>query len=250
VKRRIFKISAALFLLFFILLGFSSRGITHTIFNKIQQQYHLLVSKNMETIETEHFIIRHEEEEVAEVTANIAEKYYKKLREKFNYHTEDKIPIIVYSDMDKMKKTAALKAESTPMGLYSGSTIRILSPEQWIDPEENMKEIFEKEGPIIHELVHYIVDDITKGNHQEWFFEGMSLYTEYLYTGFVIGKNREYDTLYTISELENNFRDLDQIKAYYSSFMIIKTLAEENNFEYLNNMLQYLSEGKNLKIII
>ncbi len=249
-KRKSIKIFAALFLLLFILLGSSSRGITHTLINKIQQQYFLFSSRNMEAIETEHFIIKYEKEEAAEMTADIAEKYYEKLSEKFDYQVENKIPIIIYSDIEKMKKTASQKTKSVPMGLYKGNTIQILSPEIWIDSKENMKEIFEKEGPVIHEMAHYIVDDITNGNHEEWFFEGMSLYTEYLYTGFVIGKNSSFETLYSINELKNKFRNLDQIKAYYSSFMIIKSIAEENNFEYLNNMLQYLSEGKNLKINI
>lgn len=218
----------------------------HQVINDLEQKYFLLSSQNMQVLETEHFIIRFEDkEEEARLTANIAEKYYTLLSARFEYEANEKIPIIIYQDAEKMKKTAFMKSERTPMGLYIGKTIQILSPSNWINSEDHKAEIFEKEGPVIHEMVHYIVDDITKGNYEEWFFEGMSLYTEYLYTGYMIS-NDEYETIYSIDDLEKNFRKLDQAKAYYSSFMLVKKMAEENNFEYLNNVLQCLRNDNDL----
>ncbi len=246
-KRKIVKISIALFLLTFILFTSSLKDVTHNVLNKIEQKYFLFVSRDMDSFETENFVIKYEDEEEAELTAAIAEKYFKPLSEKFNYEAKGKIPIILHRDIEKMKKTAFMKTQGIPMGLYIGNTIHILSPGIWIKSDKKKAEIFEEEGPIIHEMVHYIVDDITKGNHKEWFFEGISLYTEYLYTGFVIGDAVQHEELYAFDELVNNFKDLDQIKAYYSSFIAIKTLAEENNFEYLNSMLQYLREGNILE---
>lgn len=203
----------------------------------IQKSYYSFISREMATIETAHFIIKYEDKKEAELVARIAEKYYEPVCEIYRYKTDKKIPIIIHSDIEAMNRAVYLKSEQVPMGIFSGKTIQILSPKIWIK-EEELEEIFEKQGPIIHEMSHYIVDDITKGNYDQWLFEGLALYTEYLYTGYVIGKDKEFDILYTIDELEKNFSQLDTIKAYYSSFIIIKTAIEENHVEYLDNMLE------------
>lgn len=246
-KKKAMLLTIVFFAMFIFLFSTLLKTSAHQAINNIEQKYFLWTSKNMQALETEHFIIRFENnEKEARLTANIAEKYYALLSDKFEYKADKKIPIIIYQNAEKMKKTAFMKSEGTPMGLYIGKTIQILAPSNWIDSEDHKAKIFEEKGPIIHEMVHYMVDDITKGNYEEWFFEGMSLYTEYLYTGYIISDD-DYESLYSINDLKERFRKLDQIKAYYSSFMIIKKMAEEKNFEYLNNVLQYLRKDNDLK---
>lgn len=247
-RKKIIILTIALTSIWSVLFANQLQASAHQFINTIQKSYFLFASKNMKVLETEHFFIRYEsEKEEAQLTAEIAEKYFAELSNRFDYETDEKIPIIIYEDMEKMKKTAFMKAQSVPMGLYTGKTIQILSPDVWIQSSENKAEIFEKEGPIIHEMVHYIVDDITKGNHKEWFFEGISLYTEYLYTGYVIGEEKPDRKAYSLHQLEQNFKELNQIDAYYSSFIMIKNMVEENDVEYLNNVLQYLGKGKSLQ---
>lgn len=226
-----------------IFLFFNTNISFYSLINTAQHAYYSYRSKDMESLKTEHFIVKYEDKDEALIVASLAEKYYEPLSEMYNYNTDEKIPIIIHSDAEGMSQSVSLKSDNVPMGIYSGKTIQILSPKVWIE-EEDFAETFEKQGPIIHEMSHYMVDDITQGNHSQWFFEGVALYTEYLYTGYVIADDQEFDELYTIEELQNSFLELDTKKAYYSSFMIIKTAIEENNLEYLNYMLECLEEGQ------
>ncbi|NLK71883.1 MAG: hypothetical protein GX285_02540 [Clostridiales bacterium] len=250
-KRKGIIFAVALLLLLVFIFSSGIKTAANLLLANIQKQYFLLASKDMNTLETENFIIRYEDStENANMTAAIAEKYYGLLSQEFDFHSEKKIPIIVYNDIQKMKKTAFMKTDGIPMGLYVGKTVQVLSPDIWIPSDKNKAQIYEKRGPIIHELTHYIVDEITGGNHDKWFFEGISLYMEYQYTGYVIGNKSKDKELYTLAELENSFSELNQIKAYYSSFMYIKSLVEEKDFEYLKNVLQYFKDNENTKIFI
>ncbi|MCG8482329.1 MAG: hypothetical protein MJA31_03395 [Clostridia bacterium] len=241
-KRFIFAAALSVIAIF---LFFTANISFYSVESAVQNVYYSYVSRDMKSLNTAHFTIKYEDIEEAELVASIAEKYYKSLSDMYHYTSEKRIPIIIHSNKEAMSQSVFLKSDKVPMGVYTGKTIQILSPKVWINETENLAEIFEKQGPIIHEMSHYMVDDITKGNHSQWFFEGIALYTEYLYTGYVIGDHQQFDDLYTVDELEENFSELDTIKAYYSSFMLIKDTIEENNLEYLNYMLECLEEGNN-----
>lgn len=243
--KKVLFFTASLFFILAIFIFINFKASAHEVVSTVQMSYFQYASKDMNVLETEHFEIKynHNKQEADMVEAT-AEKYYDALSRLYDYEADGKISIIIHDDVEEMKKFVFMRSDSVPMGLYIGKTIHILSPSIWIESKENIEEIFEKHGPIIHEMSHYMVDDLTQGNYDTWFFEGVALYTEYLYTGYTIGSNYNYDTIYSIEEMEKNFHKLDKIKAYYSSFMHIKALVEENNLEYLNYMIKCLDEGQ------
>lgn len=221
---------------FLILIVLMQVGVLNKIGYVFQNKYVHFVARDMKIKETEHFIIRYEDEEEAKIVAKIGEKYYEEVSAFHNYNHEKKIPIMIYNRAE-MGQTALLKDDNVPMGYYSAGVIQILSPGEWIDDGENMEEIFHAQGPVIHEMSHFMMDQSTGAVSETWIHEGIALYIEYKTTGYTIADESQYHDLYTIEELED-FNKLDKIKAYYSSFIIIKNIMEENDVEYWGNMLE------------
>jgi hypothetical protein len=57
-----------------------------------------------------------------------------------------------------MATRIGLGTGSTAMGVYYGGVISILEPEKWVGRSHDIAEVFNKEGPVLHELTHYAVD--------------------------------------------------------------------------------------------
>ncbi len=199
--------------------------------------------------ETNRYIIRYENEEdkeIAELTSRILDKHYDKVCSMFNYYPEDKVNIIIYDDSDFLIKNTKLQKGKPPLGVYYSGIISILSPEIWIDDRENLAEIYEENGPVVHEFTHLIVDDITKGNYPMWLTEGIALYTEYETTGFEWGKNLKNADKLTIEDLNNNFEELNPNLSYRRSFEIVYNLSEDRGFDKIRLLLDTLGEGNSM----
>ncbi|EOD00182.1 peptidase MA family metallohydrolase [Caldisalinibacter kiritimatiensis] len=218
------------------------------IFNDIHKKKILDSVKDYEVMETENFIIRYTSQDIkaAEITKEIAEKYYDDVCTMFDYFPKEKVNIIIYSDSKKLLDNTNLNKKNPPLGVYFGGVINILSPYVWIDNDSNMKKIYEKEGPIVHEFTHYLVDEISKGNYPMWLTEGLALYTEYKMTGFEWGKGIEFEEV-TIEELNNNFYGINQSLAYRKSFEVVKDISETWGFNNLILILNNLGTGDSFK---
>ncbi len=208
----------------------------------------LTYAENLEIIETENFIIRYETEEkkYAELTANIADKYYEEICNMFEYYPSRKSEIIIYSNERDFLDTLKFDRGDTPIGVYYSGVINILSPEIWISDLEEINEIYEFNGPVIHEFAHMLIDDITKGNYPMWLTEGLALYTEYKITGF---EWEDYDSdeyKITLEDLDKSFDDIDQNMAYRKSFEVVKNISDTWGFDKLMNMLDILGKGNNI----
>ncbi|WP_427340526.1 peptidase MA family metallohydrolase [Caloranaerobacter sp. DY30410] len=221
----------------------------NALFNNIEKKRILANIKNYGILETEHFVIRFdgENEEIAYLTGKVAEKYYNAICEMFNYYPEEKSIIIIYNDGNELLKNTRLSKQTYPMGVYYSGVINILSPKLWINDIENFNVIYEKEGPIVHEFTHLIVDKITHGNYPMWLTEGIALYTEYKLTGFEWGKDIRHVDEVDIKSLDKNFYELDQYIAYRKSFEVIKKISDIWGFKKLKDILITLGEGNNIK---
>jgi hypothetical protein len=149
-----------------------------------------------------------------------------------------------------MNNTLNLPSNQKSMGLYYSGFISILTPSAWIeDTDKNViKDIFAKSGPAVHELTHYFVDRATDGNYPIWFTEGTALFFENKITGFEWGENKVYDMpRYTISQLEDNFENLNTDYAYRSSFEIIREYVNNNSIDDLLNIMKKLGEGYSIE---
>ncbi|WP_069650730.1 peptidase MA family metallohydrolase [Caloranaerobacter ferrireducens] len=225
------------------------KGSINTLYNNIEKKRILANIKDYDILETKHFVIRFDEEnkEVAYLTGEIAEKYYNVVCKMFDYYPKEKSIIIIYDDGNELLKNTRLNKQTYPIGVYYGGVINILSPKLWINDIENFNMVYEKDGPIVHEFTHLIVDKITHGNYPMWLTEGIALYTEYKLTGFEWGKDIQYVDKVDIKSLDKNFYELDQYIAYRKSFEVIKKISDVWGFEKLKDILITLGEGNNLK---
>ena len=219
----------------------------YPLLRELQHELIVYKAKDYHMIETEHFIIRHEiqDDEVIDLVAKAAEEKYKEMTKMFQYDPKDKITVIVYDDPQKLMENTNLRQSKPPMGVYYASTIQVLSPRLWVPADQDMESTFLNQGPMVHEFTHLLVDDLTRGNYPLWFTEGMALYQEYVQTGYEWGKNLSYDGApFTVEELTNNFDGLDEMLAYKRSFELVRSLAEREGFDSLNQVLGELNKGK------
>ncbi|WP_432405770.1 peptidase MA family metallohydrolase [Wukongibacter sp. M2B1] len=201
--------------------------------------------EDYEEIETEHFIIRHNTDDLdtLELVERASEEYYDEICKQYDYYPTDKTIVVLYENSEELLENANLAKSKPPMGVYYASTIQILSPKIWCPEDEDIESIFMNEGPMVHEFTHLIIDDITKGNYPLWFTEGLALYSEYIYTGYEWGKEIEEEKIYTIDELTNNFNNLDQYVAYTQSFRMVKHMVDTYGFNSVKEILEKLENG-------
>jgi len=213
----------------------------------IEKTRMLRAVKDYQTIDTEHFTIRYSDDiEIAKLTENIAEKYFDEVCSIFDYEPEEKVDIIIYNDKEALLENTRLNKSSSPMGLYYSGVISVLSPRLWVNNGEDINEVYEMNGPVVHEFTHYIVDEITNGNYPMWLTEGIALYTEYKTTGFEWGEGYSDSQDITIEELNSNFSELDQGLAYRRSFEVVNSISEKWGFDKLNIILDTLGEGSSI----
>jgi len=202
---------------------------------------------------TEHFIIRYDEgidRDILDLVEKTAEEKYNQMVEIFNYQVSNKILIVLYNDVEELKKNTMLKEYPPPMGVYYANSIHLLNPRYWIE-EENLEKVFYSQGPMLHELAHLFVDHIAKGNYPAWFTEGVSLYLEYEVDGYQWGEEVDLkEEEYTLEILTNKFHQLDEYLAYTQSFRIIKKFVSEKGMKSLIDIIKALGEGNDIQNFI
>lgn len=220
----------------------------YPVVKQIEKARVLNYAKDFEILETENFIIRYEKEdkEYAQLTGNIADKYYEEICNMFGYHPSTKSDIIIYNNEKDFLDILKFDRGNTPIGVYYSGIINILSPQIWISDSEDINEIYESNGPVIHEFAHLLIDDITRGNYPMWLTEGLALYTEYKITGFEWQDYDANDYKITLDELDKRFDSIDQTVAYRKSFEVVKGISDTWGFDKLMNMLDILGEGNNI----
>ncbi|NLN48652.1 MAG: hypothetical protein GX154_06105 [Clostridiales bacterium] len=197
--------------------------------------------KDSDFIETSHFIIngKSTEKTTVEELGNLLEKSYYLIGDEFNYYPEKKTPVIVYGSMEEFwNQNKSLDGQSV-MGLYHLGVIHLVVPEVFdMDLDE-----YEKNGPVLHEYTHKTVDDISCGNVEIWFTEGLALYQEYLNYGVVWADGITYEKQYTMEELRKDFLSLDSVQAYKQSLIIIKDIYQNEGKDKIIELIEELGKG-------
>ncbi len=153
------------------------------------------------------------------------------------HSTTQKAKIIIYSDADAYVKALGGKLPSggnideLPMGAYGGGIIHILTPLLWTSAETtaDIKDDFLQQGPIIHELTHFLTDMKVSGSRSSikpWLMEGIALYYEAKYTG------REWmpelasaASAFPYEEMVTDFQNADADTAYRKAFEIVNAFV-------------------------
>jgi len=200
-------------------------------------------------IQTEHFKIKYTQTDgdYVNIIADSAEQAYSQVNSKMNTDEQQKTTIVVYPNSQSLAKSFGWDKNEKALGAYWAGTIRILSPHEWLKQEYN-KDEFETDGPLVHEYVHLIVDDMTRGNYNRWWTEGVAQYIEKQITGFQFEDPQDVSAgqLYTFQELNKNFDELDQQISYWESRKAVEFIASQYGDEKIYEVMDYLAQGDTL----
>lgn len=131
-------------------------GAIRPFIRTVENRIVLYNTRNFNEIETDTFIYRYEniDQETLDLIIQTAEDKYRSIADIFQYELKEKILIVAYEDTDLMMRTTMLNKGDPPMGVYYGDSIHIADPKLWTTESQNLEELFYKEGPVLHELVH------------------------------------------------------------------------------------------------
>lgn len=213
-----------------------------------------LTTAGFNQVETEHFQIKYTEldADYVPMIAASAEEAYASVGQMFDCELGRQTTIVVYPDSRSMSRSFGWERDSNAMGIYWAGSIRILSPGEWLKGE-NVQEKFTQEGPMVHEFAHLLVDEISRGNYNRWWTEGVAQYVEKSITGFVFddpfaqGRPLRY---YRLEELEKSFDDLDQAVAYWESLQVAEYIASQYGEKQLFSILEHLGKGQTMPAAI
>lgn len=186
-----------------------------------------------------------EDSEYINLVKAAVDLFYPLLETDFNF-SAPKAVIVIYPKKDEMLKSINSSSGDAPMGAYYGGVINILSPRLMTDGTNELasKSFFLDEGPIIHEMSHFMLDSKTNGNYEMWFSEGLALYYEYKYTAFEWRSDlKEKSQEITLTQLRRNFKDIDESSAYRRAFDIVNGIALTDGEVKLRAIIDILSQG-------
>jgi hypothetical protein len=200
-------------------------------------------------LQTAHFKIKYTQtdNDYANIIADSAEKAYSLVSNKMNTERQPKTTIVVYPNSQSLAKSFGWDKNEKALGVYWAGTIRILSPHEWLNQAYNEEE-FQTDGPLVHEYVHLIVDDMTGGNYNRWWTEGVAQYIEKQITGFQFDDPQDVTAgqIYTFQELDKNFDELDQQISYWVSRKAVEFIASQYGDEKIYTIMDYLAQGNSL----
>jgi hypothetical protein len=204
-----------------------------------------IVTSDFMEYQTEHFTIKYrpEDENIIRETANMFEKSYEAIAKEYNYSVEEKTVVIIYKDQNEFWSYQSSIQGQAVMGLYNMGTIHVLSPNAYQDQKENPMEFFKNNGPVLHEYVHKVVDELTGGNIELWITEGLALYEEYNIDNTEWAAGYEYERYFDSQEMREGFMYADEVQSYRQSFDMVKYLIDSYGMEKMQLLFAELKSG-------
>lgn len=170
--------------------------------------------------------------------SSITQEMVKQVDENFAQKSKEAFNIVIYPNSMEMNSGLRLSSQERTLGAYYGGNIFLLSPAQLNRRDTALENI------ILHEYAHLLVEKRTNGYHPVWFTEGVALYQEFLITGYEWGEDYDYTKIpYSIEQLQNEFYQLDTFRAYRSSFLRVRFIAEIYGDEILLKIMNELGNG-------
>lgn len=209
-----------------------------------------LSTSGFNEIKTEHYNIKYTswDDEWVPLVASAAEDAYTSVTGVFGEEPTGRTTIVIYPNSGSLARSFGWDRDEKAMGVYWAGSIRVLSPREWMTADDPADR-FAKEGPMAHEFAHLMVDEITRGNYNRWWTEGIAQYVEKRTTGFEFadpfagGKEPSY---YQLASLDRNFDKLDQSIAYWESLQAAEYIAATGGEDSLFRVMAGLGEGRNL----
>jgi len=199
--------------------------------------------------QSEHYDIKYTsiDEPYVKLVAGVAEEAYDTVSSMFGMEPVGRTVIVVYPDSSSLARSFGWDKDANAMGIYWAGSIRILSPREWLG-EQDMQLYFAREGPMVHEFAHLMVDEMSGGNYNRWWTEGVAQYVEKKVTGFEFSSpgNQKVE-YYQLKQLAKKFDELDQSIAYWESLQAAEYIADRYGQDSLFNITRQLGQGKSLE---
>jgi hypothetical protein len=236
-------------------------SINNTIFRNFQYNTLQLVSswqndlrtREFNTLVTEHYQIRYLpiDQDYIDMVAEVAELAYQEVSEEMQQKPAKTVTLTIYPDTKTLAENYGWDKDEKALGVYWAGNIGILSPRAWVQ-EENSLEQFKYFGPMTHEFAHLLVDEISKGNYNRWWTEGVAQYIEKKIINFEFDtpaslKNQEF---YSLSEMEKNFDKLDQSIVYWQSLKAVEYIVSVYGENAIYVIMNNLGNGDNMPLAI
>lgn len=210
-----------------------------------------LKTADFDYYQSEHYDIKYTsvDKPYVKLIADVAEEAYDSVSAAFDREPSCRTVLVVYPDSSSLSKSFGWDKDANAMGVYWAGSIRILSPREWL-PEDDMRLYFAREGPMVHEFAHLMVDEMSRGNYNRWWTEGMAQYIEKKITGFEFsspfaeGKDFEY---YQLKQLGKHFDELDQSIAYWESLQAAEYIAYNYGEKSLFAITRQLGQGQSME---
>lgn len=212
-------------------------------------------TRDWNSLRDKKFLIKYQDQDAnrIDLVLDTIKMDFEEVNKILDYSNEGKVPIIIYPNGESLGKSFGWDADESAMGVYWAGVIRILSPNEWLDDEishDIAMEKFRKNGPMVHEYTHLVVDYRTRGNYTRWFTEGIAQLIEKRITGFQfdnVASRTEKSDWYDLKYMDRDFDGLpNQALAYSQSLLMIELLVEHHGYQGLNAILTHLGTGKTL----
>jgi hypothetical protein len=156
-----------------------------------------------------------------------------------------KLSVIVYPTQQSLESALGRRYTYVPMGVYFGGIINIISPTMWLTGNtDEINERFMREGPMIHEMTHFVLDTKTRGNYPLWFTEGVALYYEYKYAAYEWRPDLRYEaSKLCVTEVVNDFRSFNESLSYRKVFDVIMNYIYVHTEYGLQQIITELNGG-------
>ncbi len=202
---------------------------------------------NWEEVNTSHFKIKYlpQDQYSIQLVSDAAEDAYIKVTNLMGQQPRKRTTIVIYPDNASLAASFGWDKNEKAVGVYWGGTIRILSPEAWL-ANIGQRDRFIKDGPMVHEFTHLMVDELTRGNYNRWWTEGVAQYAERDITGFKFAspfKEKSDLYYYQLDNLEKNYDRLDQSVAYWESLQAVDFIASRYGQDRILGIIDNLSNG-------
>ncbi len=198
-----------------------------------------------ESFKTGHFNIKFkatDRENVARV-GEVLERSYEAVGRAYGYYPDKPVLVFLYASQREMWNYQWAVRGQAVLGLYDMGIIHVLSPGAYLEENEEQMQDYEKNGPILHEYAHLVIDELSGGNVENWLTEGLALYEEYAVNGVEWAPGFQYDHRYKSRELRQSFGELNEYQAYRQSFEMVRMLAEDHGREKIIKLLGELKKG-------
>ncbi len=221
-----------------------------SLFRFMVAQETQLRTGDWEETDTAHYKIRYlpQDQYCVKLVSEAAEDAYTKVTNQLGREPRKQTTIVIYPDNASLAASFGWDKNEKALGVYWGGTIRILSPNAWL-ANIGQRDRFIKEGPMVHEFTHLMVDEITRGNYNRWWTEGIAQYTERDITGFQFASPFKQSSdlyYYQLENLEKNYDRLDQPVAYWESLQIVDYIDAEYGADKIYSINDNLSKGESM----